>query len=201
MCEEIFFIAGSGWRHRGRTDRRSSAVTQRVEEILYIIREAALISSTSTEPGGRTSCYFEFSSLQSRVISVWGWLNLGMFGYRSPIGVDLHRQRIQESFYIDRRRKGGSEHPQRTSRRRSAPAESRGRIKFSTRRIQESFYIDRRRKGGSEQQHRRIQEKICIGRESWQHHPVDQKGSRGGSSSLRDRGDLLHHQRSGAEIL
>ena len=36
-----------------------------------------------------------------------------MFGYRSPVGVDLHRQRIQERFYTDRRRKGGSEHQQR----------------------------------------------------------------------------------------
>ena len=159
MCEEIFFIIESDWHHRGRTDRRSSAVIQRVEEIFYIIREAAPRSSTSTEPGGRTSCYFEFFSLQSRVVFVWGWLSLGVFGYRSPVEVDLHRQRIQENFYIDRGSKGGSEH-----------------------------------------QHRRIQQKICIGGESRQDHLIDKKRIKSGSSSARDRGDLLHHQRSGVEI-
>ena len=41
-----------------------------IEEIFYIIREVAPKFSASTEPGGRISCYFEFSSLQSRVISV-----------------------------------------------------------------------------------------------------------------------------------
>ena len=78
-------------------------MTQRVEKIFYIIREAAPRSSTPTESGCRISCYFEFSSLQSRVVSVWGWLSLCVFGYRSPVGVDLHRQRIKESFNIDRR--------------------------------------------------------------------------------------------------
>ena len=78
VSEEIFFIVGSGWRHRGRTDRRSSVATKRVKEIFYIIRLAAPRSSTPTEPGFRMSCYFEFSSLQSRVVSVWSWLSLGV---------------------------------------------------------------------------------------------------------------------------
>ena len=49
-----------------------------IDEIFYIIRETAPRSSTSTDPGGRISCYFEFSSLQSRVVFVWGWFSLGV---------------------------------------------------------------------------------------------------------------------------
>ena len=67
----------------------------------------------------RISCYFEFSSLQSRVVSgicsVWVCLDT-----ESPVGLDCkfgseaadegdserQQQRIQESFFIGRRRKG-----------------------------------------------------------------------------------------------
>ena len=36
-------------------------------------------------------CYFDFSSLQSRVVPVWGWLSLGVFEYRkfSPGGLQV----------------------------------------------------------------------------------------------------------------
>ena len=118
----------------------------------------------------------------------------------------FNRQRIQESFYIDRRREvrhinsGGS-------RRRYASAGSHGRIKSWTRKDQgvdlhrqESFYIDRRRKGGSEHRHRMIQEKICIGEEPRQDHLIGKKESRSGFALARDRGDLLRHQGGGDEI-
>ena len=81
------------------------------------------------------------------------------------------------------------------SRRRSASAESHGRINLSTRkdqvvdlhrqRIHESLYMDRRRKGCSDRQQRRIEEKICIGGESRQEQLIDEEGLRSGSSSAR----------------
>ena len=39
------------------------------------------------------------------VVSVWDMLSLGVFGYRSPVRVDLREQRIKKSFYMDRRTK------------------------------------------------------------------------------------------------
>ena len=184
---------------------------------MYIIREAVPRSSTSTERGGRISCCFEFSLLQSRIVSVWvgsvwvclhteiqsGWFaSSGMrrrtketqnvyrggsrrrsasaeshgrinSSTRKDQGVDLHRQRIQESFYIDRRTKETRNISSGGSRRTSASAENQGRLSSSTKkdqgvdlhlqRIKESFFIDRRRKGASGDQQRRIHEKICIG--------------------------------------
>ena len=49
----------------------------------------------------------------------------------------------------------------------------------------------------SERQQRRIHEKICIGGESWQDQLLDKKGSRSGSSSAEDPGELLHQQTEG----
>ena len=300
VCEKIFFIGEDSWRHRGRTDSRSSAATKRVEEIFYIIREAAPRFSTSTEPGGRISCYFEFSSLQSRVVSVRGWLSRSVFAYRSPVGVDckfgteatdegdaerqqlrikektcideaspqvqlidekgsmggsssaedpgelLHRQadegdsgrqqlRIQEKTCIGGASRQDQLIDEKWSRSGSSSAEDPGellhrqadegdsgrqqlRIQEKTciggalrqdqlidekgsqgvnlhrQGIQESFNIDKRRKRGSEHQQRRIQEKICIGGETWQDHLIDEKGSKSGSSSPEDSGELLHRQ-------
>ena len=171
-----------------------------VEEIFNIIREATSRSSTSIEPGGRISCYFEFSSLQSMVVSVWGWLSLGVFEYRSPARVDC-------KFGSETADEGDSERQQRRMQEKICTGGEKihhGRITSSTtknqgvdlhrQRIQERFYIDRRRKGGSEHQQWRIQEKICIGGESRQDKLIDEKGSKRGSSSAEDPGELPHRQ-------
>ena len=142
--------------------------------------------------------------MQSKVVSVRGWLSLGVFGYRSPVGVDLHRQRIQESFYIDRRRKGGSEHQQRRiqekicitgesrqdqlidekgSRRRSSSAEDTGELLHR-----------QTNEGDSEYQHQGNQEKICNSGALRQDQLIDEKGPRRRSSWAEDPGELLHRQ-------
>ena len=136
--------------------------------------------------------------LQSRVVSVWGWLSLCVFAYRNPVGVDCkfgsesanegdsERQqlRIQEKTCI------GGASPQHQlideegSRSGSSSAEDPGELLH--RQTDE---------GDSEHKQLRIQEKICIGGASQQDQLIDEKESRSRSSSARDRGDIIHHQR------
>ena len=179
------------------TDSRSFAMTQRVEEILYIIREAAPRPSTSTEPGGRISCYFEFSSLQSRVVSVRGWLSLDVFAYRNPVAVacwfrseasdeggsERQQLRIQEKTCIS----GASPRDQFIdedgSRSESALAEDPGEL------------LHRQTDEGDSERHQlRIQVTTCIGGALRQDKLIDEKGSRSGSSSTGDAGELLHRK-------
>ena len=112
-------------------------------------------------------------------------------------GVDLHRQRIQESFYIDRRTMETLNVNRGGSRSRSASAESQGRLTSrsgsSSAEDQEEL-LHSQRKGDSGDQQRRIKEKICIGGESRQDELIDEKGSRIGSSSAEDPGEILHRQ-------
>ena len=73
--------------------------------------------------------------------------------------MDLHRERIQESFSTDRRRKGGSGHQQwriqenicidGASRHDHLIDEKDQGVALHRQRIQEIFYTDRRRKGMS----------------------------------------------------
>ena len=76
------------------------SATWTTEDQEYFYTDGARRSSTSSEerrrgllhpqkPDGWISCYFEFSSLQYRVVPVWGWLSLGIFEYRkiSPGGL------------------------------------------------------------------------------------------------------------------
>ena len=66
--------------------------------------------------------------------------------------VDLHRQMIQESFFMDRRRKGGSENQPRKIQEKICIGGEPGQdhlidekeqgVDFHRQRIQESFYID-----------------------------------------------------------
>ena len=85
-----------------------------------ICTNGARRSSTSSEerrrgllhpqiPGGRISCYFEFFSLKSRVVPVWGWLSLGVSKYKkfNPGGLQVRvgarvRRRFGRSTAEDR---------------------------------------------------------------------------------------------------
>ena len=63
-----------GWISIGKGSRRSTTSSEKRRRDLLRLQNR------------RISCYFEFSSLQSRVVSVRGWLNLGVFAYRNPDG-------------------------------------------------------------------------------------------------------------------
>ena len=91
-------------RRRNRNSGQSSFTsTQRIKRIC-IVQGAAPRSSTFTDTRCSISCYFDLSSLQSRVVPVWGWLSLGVFEYRksSPGGLQVRvggrtRRRFERS--------------------------------------------------------------------------------------------------------
>ena len=86
----------------GGTADRSSTSTQRIKRIFDVggtadkahpRRSRGARGSASSEerrrgllppqiPGGSISCYYNFSSLQSRIVRVWGWQSLDLFEYR-----------------------------------------------------------------------------------------------------------------------
>ena len=55
--------------------------------------------------------------------------------------------------------------------------------------------------GDSERQQLRIQKKICVGGASRQDQLVDEKGSRSGTLSAEDPGELLHRQTEEGEVI
>ena len=61
-------------------------------------------------------------------------------------------------------------------------------------RVDCKFVSEAADEGHSERQQQRIPEKFCIGGQSRQVQLIDEKGSRSGSSSARDPGELLHRQ-------
>ena len=150
---------------------------RRYEEIFYTIRGAAPRSSTSQTLGGKISCYFEFSSLQSLVVPVWDWLSLDVFEYRkfSPSEFQVRvggrgRMRVRRSTAEDpgedlhqRRATAESTHRWERIKKRTFIQRISERINSSTKgdqgmnlhrqRIQESFYIGKWRKGGHPLRH------------------------------------------------
>ena len=92
----------------GGTADRSSTSTQRIKRIFIVggtadkahpRRPRESRGSASSEerrrgllhaqiPCGSISCYFDFTSLQSKVVPVWGWLSLAVFEYRSSVLMD-----------------------------------------------------------------------------------------------------------------
>ena len=129
-------------------------------------------------PGGRIYCYFELSSLQSRVAPVWGWLSLGVFKYRkfSPGG-------LQVRLGGRRRRRFGrstAENPEEDLHRRS-----HSRINSLTEEDRERIFIYRGSAAGSTTSTEEDRGRIFVCR-----------GSAAGSTTLmeKDQGVDLHWQ-------
>ena len=100
--QEDFYTDGARSSSSSEEQRTNHLRGQRGSRQHLHTRWCARRSSSSSEgwrrgllhpqiPGGSISCYLEFSSLQSRVVSVWGWLSLGVFEYRkfSPGGLQV----------------------------------------------------------------------------------------------------------------
>ena len=157
-------------------------------------------------PGGSISCYFDFSSLQSRIFPVWGWLSVDVFEYRkfSPGGLQVRvggrgRRRFGRSSAEDQQ--------QDQQHRRESPKEGSSSARISSR----INHID----GRGSRKDLRLQGSaagsiISSSEEQRTDHPRRPRGSRESSSSEEQRTKIIHvdpedqedlpRQRSGAEV-